>query len=94
MIRIPMATAALAGLLLGCTPSAAPETAAAEAPAPLRAGQPLNSLELATRIAKVRAAAVLGDEASMRREMEVMQEDFRRSIKLPDGARPIDAERR
>lgn len=93
MIRILIATSALACLLVGCTPSAAPETTAEEGRAPLRAGQPLNSLELASRIAKVRAAAVLGDEGSVRREMEVMQDDFRRSIKLPDGARPIDAER-
>jgi hypothetical protein len=90
MIRSLAVSAALAGLMVGCSPAPAP--APQQAAAPSRAGEPLDQLEMAGRIAKARAAAVLGDEAAVQREMDAMQDDVRRSVKLPDGARPIDQE--
>lgn len=92
MIRNLTASAMLVCLLAGCGATASSDASQAPAKPTPRAGQPLDSLELATRIAKVRAAAVLGDQATVRNEMGAVQEDFRRSIKLPDSARPIDRE--
>lgn len=81
----------LAVFASGCSPSSLPSPQH-EAAGQTRAGEPIDQLEMAGRIAKVRAAAVLGDEATVRREMDAMQDDFRRSMKLPDGTRPIDPE--
>lgn len=89
MLRILAAAAAMAGLISGCSQ---PPSQPREAATPSRAGEPRNSFEVASRIAKVRAAAVFGDEATVRREMDAMQDDFRRSMKLADGSRPIDQE--
>lgn len=57
-----------------------------------RAGQPLDSVELAARITKVRAAAVLGRGDVAQREMEAMHKDLMRSMKVADASRPIDRE--
>ncbi len=59
---------------------------------PQRAGQPLNPVETAARVAAVHGSAVLGDQAGVRRNMEAFNDDFRRSIKLADPARKVDRE--
>lgn len=90
MMRIHAACAAISVALMGCGVERSP----AEGGPPPRqlAGEPMDSVELAARFAKVRAAAVLGDQASVQREVGAIQDDFRRSIKLPDPGRPIDPE--
>ncbi|AXK72196.1 hypothetical protein DWG18_07800 [Lysobacter sp. TY2-98] len=47
---------------------------------------------MAARVAKIRAHAVMGDQEGVRREADAMQDDLRRSMKLPDAGRPIDRE--
>ena len=56
-----------------------------------QAGQPLDPVEVVKRIAAVRAAAMTGDQR-VQANMQAFNDDFRRSIKLPDPARPIDHE--
>lgn len=82
--------AALAALLTlaGCT-QAPP---AGQPRRPEQAGQPVDPVHAAARIATIRAAAMTGNEGAMRQQMEGMQEDFRKSIKLPDPSRRIDPE--
>lgn len=93
MLRISLTSLGLAVLLVGCGGGEPSDAAPTEQATPARAGEPLDAVDVATRIAKVRAASIAGDEAMVRREMEGFQDDFRRSIKLPDPGRPIDAER-
>jgi hypothetical protein len=59
---------------------------------PQRAGQPLNPLGTAARVAAIRGSAMLGDQEGVRRNMEAFNDDFRRSIKLADPARKVDRE--
>ncbi|GAB1595608.1 hypothetical protein PAGU2638_12870 [Lysobacter sp. PAGU 2638] len=47
---------------------------------------------MAARIATLRADAVMGNQDGVRREADAMQDDLRRSMKLPDAGRPIDRE--
>lgn len=75
--------------LCACTqapPEAAPE------PRPQQAGQPLNPAGTAARIAAARAAALTGNQAAVQQQMRALNEDVRRSMKLPDGTRPINPE--
>lgn len=60
--------------------------------APPQAGQPLNALHVAERVAAVRAAALTGDQRAVQANMQAFNDDFRKSIKLPDPSRPIDHE--
>jgi len=62
------------------------------APGPARAGQPLSAAETALHLAKVRAAAMAGDQDAVQAEMGRMNDDMRRAMKLPDPSRPIDRE--
>lgn len=91
MLRTIAASLTLA-ILVGCSP--APQTSAdpVGAAAPIRAGQPLDAVEVAARIAKVQAASLTGDQGAVRQEMEGFQDEFRRSMKLADPGRPIDPE--
>lgn len=59
---------------------------------PQRAGQPLNPVETAARVATVHGSAILGDQEGVRRGIEALNDDFRRSIKLADPARKVDRE--
>lgn len=59
---------------------------------PQQAGQPLDSVGTAARIATMRGQAVLGDKEGLKRNMEALNDDMRRSMKLPDPSRPIDRE--
>lgn len=91
MMSIRAACAAFAFVLVGCGVEKGPAASDVRPPRQV-AGEPVDSIELAARIAKVRAAAVMGDQDSVRREMAAVQDDVRRSIKLPDPGRPIDPE--
>jgi len=59
---------------------------------PQQAGQPLNPVAVAGRIASIRVAALTGDQRAVQANAKAFSDDFRRSIKLPDPARPIDHE--
>jgi hypothetical protein len=59
---------------------------------PEQAGQPMDSLQTAGRLVSIRAAAILGDQAAVRANMDALHEDFRKSIKLADPARAVDRE--
>src|SRR5688572_13585404 len=74
-------------MIAGCTRDAEPA-----APRPQQAGQPLDPAETAARVAAMRAQALLGDKEGVKRNMEALNDDMRRSMKLPDPARPIDRE--
>lgn len=91
MVRT-LVTALTLAILAGCSPAPQSSVHRVEVAAPARAGQPLDAVEVAARIAKVRAASLSGDQAAVRREMEGFQDDFRRSIKLADPGRPVDPE--
>lgn len=47
---------------------------------------------MATQIADIRAAAILGDQKAVDKNMKAMNEDFRKSLKLADPANPVDRE--
>ena len=59
---------------------------------PQQAGQPLNQAELVGDLAKVRLAAIAGDQKAVQENMRNIIEDFRKSIKLADPARAVDRE--
>ncbi len=61
-------------------------------PEPQQAGQPVNSAKVATQIAAIRTAAILGDQKSVENNMNAMNEEFRKSLKLADPARVVDRE--
>jgi hypothetical protein len=82
---------ALAFLAVLCACTEAPPEAAREQ-RPQQAGQPLDPVVTAARIAAVRGAALTGNQAAVQQQMHALNEDFRRSMKLPDGTRPIDHE--
>lgn len=88
------ATLAACLLAAACTAEPPPpeSSVAAPAAAPQRAGQPVDPLKAAGHIAAARVAAITGDQDSVRRNMEAMTDDVRRSMKLPDAARRIDPE--
>jgi len=60
---------------------------------PQKAGQPLNPLETASKIAGVRAAALAGDQEAVQAGVQGITDDFKRSIKLADPARAVDREK-
>lgn len=57
-----------------------------------QAGQPLDPIAVAKRVAAVRTAALTGNPRAVQATVQAFSDDFRRSIKLPDPARPIDHE--
>ncbi|WP_051175969.1 hypothetical protein [Luteimonas mephitis] len=91
----PIATLAACLLAAACvaeTPQHEPRASTIEAPAPQRAGQPVDPLKTAGHIAAARVAAITGNQEGVRQNMEAMTEDVRRAMKLPDAGRPIDPE--
>lgn len=60
---------------------------------PQQAGQSPTSIETAARMVAIQGAAVAGDQEAIRRNVEAMQEDFRKSIRLADPARAVDREK-
>lgn len=59
---------------------------------PEQAGQPLDPVKVAARIAATRVAAMTGDQRAVQANMQALNEDFRKSIKLADPARRVDRE--
>jgi hypothetical protein len=59
---------------------------------PEQAGQPMDPVKVAARIAATRAAAMTGDQRAVQANMQALNEDFRKSIKLADPARRVDRE--
>lgn len=82
---------ALAAITLLCACTQAPQDAALER-RPQQAGQPLDPVVTAARIAAARGAALTGNRTAVKQQVQALNEDFRRSIKLPDGTRPIEQE--
>ncbi|HWS40869.1 MAG TPA: hypothetical protein VN247_06230 [Arenimonas sp.] len=52
----------------------------------------MNQTELAGNLAKVRLAAITGDQKAVQENMHEINENFRKSIKLVDPARAVDRE--
>jgi hypothetical protein len=92
MLRLLPLGFGLAVLIAGCGGADPSHTVPAARAASTHAGQPLDAVDVAARIAKVRVASIAGDDATVRREMEGFQDDVRRSMKMADPARPIDPE--
>ena len=91
----PIAAITACLLATACVVEAPPQesrASAIEAPAPQRAGQPIDPLKTAGHITAARVAAITGDQDAVRQNMEAMTEDMRRAMKLPDAGRPIDPE--
>lgn len=82
----------LAALLLAaCSERTAP-AAEQSAPRPQQAGQPLDPLTTAARMAAIRGAAVMGDQEAVRGQVDAMSRDLQRAMRLPDPARRIPSE--
>lgn len=77
-------------LLAACTQPTTPETQ--QPHRPQQAGQPMSAVKTAGHIAAARVAALTGNQDAVRHNIEAMSEDMRRSMKLPDAARPINPE--
>lgn len=59
---------------------------------PQQAGQAMDPVELAVRIAAGRAAAAMGDQQAAEANLHAISDDFRKSIKLADPSRSVDRE--
>jgi hypothetical protein len=84
---ILMISLAATCLMSSCTRSADPPERK-----PQQAGQAVDPVELAARIAASRAAAAVGDRKTVEANLHAIDEDFRKSIKLADPARRVDRE--
>lgn len=83
---IPIAVVILSGLfLLAC--GERPEERR-----PQQAGQPLDPVETAARLAVMRVAAVTGNQDELVRQAHEITQDMRRSIRLADPALAVDRE--
>jgi hypothetical protein len=78
-----------AALIVGCGAS---ESGQGSDQRPQQAGQPLDPARTAARLAGVRVAAITGDQEGVQRNVHALSEDLRRSMKIPDSGRRIDAE--
>ncbi|ALN57404.1 lipoprotein [Lysobacter enzymogenes] len=86
------ALAASAALLAGgCGGADSGGRAQAEA-APPRAGQMLDPGETAQRLVKMRAQALGGDQQGLQQNLQELNRDFNRSIKLADPSKRVDRE--
>lgn len=59
---------------------------------PQQAGQPVDPVRTAAHLGAARVAALTADQAALQRNAEAISEDMRRTMKMPDAARPIDHE--
>ncbi|MFK3648952.1 hypothetical protein ACI2IY_11020 [Lysobacter enzymogenes] len=66
-------------------------SADSEAP-PQRAGKPLDPAETAQRLVKMRAQALGGDQQGLQQNLQQLNQDFNRSIKLADPSKRVDRE--
>ncbi len=72
-------------LLFGCAQSAPQESGPQKA-------EPLNPLRVAGRMAVVQAASVTGNQDEANRQIDGLQDEIRRAMKLADPARRIEPE--
>lgn len=87
MNRILILALFACGSMLACTRTTEPPERK-----PQQAGQPLDPVELAARIAVSRAAAAVGDQRTVEANLQAIAEDYRKAIKLADPARSVDRE--
>jgi hypothetical protein len=92
VLTVPAACLLLSFVLVtGCSRSQDDKTAQA-APRPQQAGQPMNPVATAARIAAFDATALVGDQHATKAQMQSMQKDMLRSMKIADPSRQIDHE--
>lgn len=87
MNRILMVTLFACCSALACTRSTDPPERK-----PQQAGQPLDPIELAARMVASHAAAAVGDQDAVEANMQAINEDVLKAIKLADPARSVDRE--
>lgn len=81
-----------AAILSSCLLAACARPADPPERKPKQAGQPMDPVKLAARIAATRAAAATGNQEAVQANMHAMNEDFRKAIKLADPVRRVDRE--
>lgn len=94
-VRRPVLLAGIVAFVLvgaACSGQVGPSNNRAASSAQQQAGQSLNPLDVAKRVVAVRAAALTGDQRAVQANMQAFNDDFRKSIKLPDPSRPISHE--
>lgn len=79
-------------LFVGCSAESPETQQESKAPKPKQAGKPVDSRQMAGRIMKARAAAVVGDDEEVQKQAEAVGEDMRLAMKMPDPNRKIDPE--
>ncbi|MEH6420562.1 hypothetical protein [Pseudomonas sp. CGJS7] len=79
---------ALSLLLSGCGEQAEREAAAK----PQRAGQALDPADTAARLVKMRSQALGGDQQGLQENLQALNADVNRSIRLADPGRKVDRE--
>lgn len=67
-------------------------TAACAPAEPQPAGQPVSAARSVAHLAKIEAAAAIGDQQAVKAGVEALGDDIRRSMRVPDIARRIDPE--
>lgn len=82
----------MAALLLFFSLTSCKQSGEPPAPRPQQAGQPIDPVKMAARVAATRAAAITGDQEAVQANLHAMNEDFRKSIRLADPARRVDRE--
>lgn len=86
-----LAWAALAAAALAAGGCGRGEPAQAQA-TPQRAGQPLDPGETAKRLVEMRAQALGGDQQGLQQNLQALNHDVSRSIKLVDPGKRVDRE--
>lgn len=82
-----------AALSAGCGKGGIGGNGSAESQAPpQRAGKPLDPAETAQRLVKMRAQALGGDQQGLQQNLQQLNQDFNRSIKLADPSKRVDRE--
>lgn len=76
----------------GCSRSSDDPVIQSDTGAPQQAGQPLDPITVAKHVAATRVAAMTGDQRAVQANMQAFADDYRRSMKMADPARPIDHE--
>ena len=86
-VRRLIGLTALVAALAGCSKGDAERESH-----PARAGAALDPVKTAAQVAAVHAAAMAGDQDAVRAQMDDLNDDFRKSIKLADISRAVDRE--
>lgn len=87
-ISIAVCLIAAAMAIASCSQPTAQESQAK----PQQAGETINPLTAAARIAAVHGATIIGDQEAVQQNMAAFGDDIRKSIKLADPARRVDHE--